>query len=62
MPAAGELVMLSRQFVVPGVEHALQIIGVDLCLLLLRLKGSIVLQESRIMNTPGIVEALHLFS
>ena len=62
MPAAGELVMLSGRFVVPGVEHALQIIGVDLCLLLLRLKGYIVLQGSRIMNTPGIVESLHLFS
>ena len=34
-PAAGELMMLSRLLIVPGVEHAVQIIGVDLCLLLL---------------------------
>ena len=55
MPAAGELMMLSRLLIVPGVEHAVQIIGVDLCLLGLRLRGSMVLQRSHIMNAPGIL-------
>ena len=31
MPAAGELMMLTRLLVMPAVEHSLQIIGVDLC-------------------------------
>ena len=31
---------LSRLLVVPGVEHAVQIIGVDLCLLVLRPRAS----------------------
>ena len=35
LPAAGELMMLSRLLIVPSVEHAVQIIGVDLCLLVL---------------------------
>ena len=33
MPAAGELRMLNRLLIVPGAEHALQIIGVNLCLM-----------------------------
>ena len=32
---------LSSQLIVTGVEHAMQTIGIDLCLLLLRPKGSI---------------------
>ena len=36
MPAAGELMILSRLLIMPGVVHAVQIIGVDLCLLVLR--------------------------
>ena len=54
MPADRELMMLSRQLVVPGVELTMQIIGVDLCLLVLRPRGSMVLQGSHIMKAPGI--------
>ena len=58
MPAAGERMILSRRLVVPGVEHAMQIIwGSILCLLVQRHKGSVVLQGSRIMNTPGILRS-----
>ena len=35
-PAAEELMMLSRLLFVSGVEHAVQIIGVNLCSLVLR--------------------------
>ena len=31
MPAAGELMMLSRLLIMSGVEHVVQIIRVDLC-------------------------------
>ena len=54
-PAARELVMINRLLIVPGKEHAMQIIYVDLCLLVLRPRGSIVLQGSHIMNAPGIL-------
>ena len=53
MPAAGELIMQSRLLIMPGVEHAVQIIGVDLCLL--------VLKESYNECTE-YSEALHLFT
>ena len=56
MQAAGELMMLSRLHIMPGVEHAVQIIGVNLCLLVLRSRGSMVLGGSHIMNAPGILE------
>ena len=52
MPAAGKLMMLNRLLIVPGVEHAMWNIGVNLCLLVLRPRGSMVLQGSRIMSTP----------
>ena len=55
MPAAEELMMLTRLRIVPGVEPAVYIIGVDLCLFVLRPRESMVLQESRIMNAPGIL-------
>ena len=55
MPAAEELMMLSRLLIMPGVEHAVQIIGVDLCLPVLRPRGSMVLQGSHIINAPGIL-------
>ena len=55
MPAAEEPMMLSRLLIVPGVEHAMQIIGFDLCLLVLRHKGSIVLQLGVAMNAPRIL-------
>ena len=45
--------MLGRLLIVLGVEHTMRIIAVDLCLVVLRPKGSIVLQVSRIMNAPG---------
>ena len=43
MSAAEELMMLSRLLIMPGVEHTVQIIGVDLCLLVLKPRGSVVL-------------------
>ena len=55
MPAAGELMMLSSLLIMLGVEHTVQIIGIDLCLLVLRPRESMVLQGSHIMNAPGIL-------
>ena len=55
MHAAGELMMLNRLLIVPGIEHAMVYIGVNLCLLVLRPRGSMVLQGSRIMSAPGIL-------
>ena len=55
MPAAGELMMLSRLLIMRYVDHAVQIIGVYLCLLVLRPRRSMVLQGSHIMNAPGIL-------
>ena len=54
MPAAGELMILSRLLII-GVEHTVQIIWVDLCLLVLRPRGAMVLQGSHIMSKPGIL-------
>ena len=51
MPAGRELLMLSM----PGVEHAMLNIGGNLCLLMLRPTGYIVLQGIRIFSTPGIL-------
>ena len=50
-----ELLMLNRLLIVPGVEHAMQKIEVNLCLLVQRPRGSMVLQGSRIMTAPGIL-------
>ena len=47
--------MLSRLLILPGVEHAVQIIGVDLCLLVLRPRGSMMLQMNHITNAPLIL-------
>ena len=55
MMAAGELTMLSRLLIVPGGEHAVQIIWVIFWSLVLRPRGSMVLQGSHIMNEPGIL-------
>ena len=55
MPAAGELMMLNRQFTVPGVEHAMRNIGANLGLLVPRQRASMVLQGSLIMSVPGIL-------
>ena len=55
MPAERELLMLRRLLIMPGVAHAVQIIWVDLCLLVLIPIGSMVLQGSYIMNAPGIL-------
>ena len=55
MPAAAELIMLNRLLIMPGVEHEMLNIWVNLCLLLLRPKGSMVLQGSRITSAPGIL-------
>ena len=38
-----------------GVEHVMLNIGVNLCLLVLRLRGSMMLHMSRIMSAPGII-------
>ena len=53
--AAGDLMMLSRLLIMSGVEDSVQIIGVDLCLLVLRPRESKVLQGRRIMSAPGIL-------
>ena len=55
MPAAGELMMLGRLLIMPGVQHAVQITGADLCLLVLSPRDSKVLQWSHIMNAPVIL-------
>ena len=55
MPASGERMMLSRLLWVPGVELAVQIIRVYLCLLMLRPREPAVLKGSYIMNAPGIL-------
>ena len=57
MPVAGELMMLRRLLIMHGLEHAVQITVVDLFLLVLRPRGSMVLQESHIMNAPGILRS-----
>ena len=49
MPDAGELMMLNILHIVPGVEHAMLDIGINLCLRVLRPRGSMMLQGSRIM-------------
>ena len=55
MPAAGELMMQNGLLITPGVEHQMRNIVVNLCLLVLRRRGSMVLQESRIIRAPGIL-------
>ena len=55
MPAAGELMMLNRLLIVPVVDNAMLNIGVNLCLLVLRPRGSMVLHWSHIINAPGIL-------
>ena len=55
MPAAGELVMLNRRLIVPGVEHEMLNIRVNLCLLALKARGPMVLQGSCIMSALGIL-------
>ena len=57
MPAASELMMLSRLPIMPAVEHEVQIIG---CRFVLARaedgpKHSIVMQRSLIMNEPGLL-------
>ena len=54
MPTARKLMMVSRLLIMPSAKHAVQIIEVDLCLFELRPSGSMVLQESHIINAPGI--------
>ena len=54
-PAARELIMLSRLLIIPGVEHAVKIIEVNLYFLMLRPRGSMVLQESHMINAPRIL-------
>ena len=46
---------LNRLLIVPGVEYAMLNIGVNLRLLVLWPRGSMVLQVSSIMSTPGIL-------
>ena len=55
MIAAGELMMLNRLLIVPGVEHAMLNIRVNMCFLMLMSRGSMVLQRSGIMSSPGIL-------
>ena len=55
MPAAGEVMLVNRLLILPGVDRAMLIIGVNLCFFVLRPRGSMVLQRSRIMKAPGIL-------
>ena len=55
MPAAAELMMLNILLIVPGVEHTMLNFGVNLRLLVLRPRESMLLHESRIMSEPGIL-------
>ena len=55
LAAGREFMMLSRMLIMPGVEEPVQIIGVNLNLLIVRPRGSMVLQGSHIMNAPGIL-------
>ena len=55
MPGAEDLTMLNILVIVPGVEHAMLNVGVNLCLLVLRPRGSMVLQGNRRMRAPGIL-------
>ena len=43
IPTAGELMILNKLLIVRSVEHVMLKIGVNLCLLVLRHRGSIVL-------------------
>ena len=54
VPAAREL-MINRLPIMPSVKHAIRKIGVNLCLLVVRHRGSMVLQCSRIMSASGIL-------
>ena len=54
MPAAGDLIMLNTLLIVPGAEHTMLNIGINLCLHVLKHRGSMVLKGSRIMSAPGI--------
>ena len=56
MPAAGELIMLKKTAYRAWCRSSsADDDGVDLCLLVLRPRGSMVLQGSHIMNTLGIL-------
>ena len=51
------LTSAARELMMPGEEHAMMDVGFSLCLLVLRPRGSMVLQGSRIMSTPGILRS-----
>ena len=51
--AAKEFMMLNRLLVMPGLEPTMLIIVVNLYLIVLRPRGSMVLQGSRTMNASG---------
>ena len=53
MPAAGQLMMQSRLIIVPGVENAVQIIGVNLCSLVLMPRGSIVREGNTLKHSTS---------
>ena len=55
MPAATELMMLNRLLIMPGAEHAMLNIVVKSCLLVLRPRGSTVLQGCLIISAPVIL-------
>ena len=50
MPGAEELMILNRLLIVPGVEHALRTIWVNLCLLVLRPGWSFLPAQVRLWN------------
>ena len=50
IPAAGHHTMLSKLLIVPGAEHSVQSIVVNLCLLVLRPRGYMMLKLSHIVS------------
>ena len=47
--------MLNRLLIVPGLDHVMLHIVVNLCLLVLRPRECMMLQASGIMSAPGIL-------
>ena len=54
MLAEIKFMMLNRMLTLPAVGHEMRIILVDVCLVILRPRGSMVLQENHIMTARGI--------
>ena len=62
VPAVGKLMMLSRLLIVPGIEHSILNISINLCFLVLkpRVSGAANLPaKSQLRSTLGAVEESH---